>query len=170
MINLCVFSQCSTKSFTLTVCPTSLPPANEVCEGYVFTGVCLSTGVGSVGETLPLDSNVRAVRILLECILVLRPISHQLYFTASSSNNFIFTASSSSTILWPISVQHPYFMVSSSNTFIMAISSSTYILGSVHPKPFYDQLVQHNITANWPPTLFYSQFVNTSILRVVCQQ
>ena len=21
-----------------------LPPANEVCEGYVFTGVCLSTG------------------------------------------------------------------------------------------------------------------------------
>ena len=27
----------------------SLPPANEVCEGYVFTGVCLSTG-----ECLPL--------------------------------------------------------------------------------------------------------------------
>ena len=23
---------------------TSLPPANEVCDGYVFTGVCLSTG------------------------------------------------------------------------------------------------------------------------------
>ena len=23
-----------------------LPPANEVCEGYVFTGVCLSTGGG----------------------------------------------------------------------------------------------------------------------------
>ena len=22
----------------------SLPPTNEVCEGYVFTGVCLSTG------------------------------------------------------------------------------------------------------------------------------
>ena len=22
----------------------SLPPANEVCEGYVFTGICLSTG------------------------------------------------------------------------------------------------------------------------------
>ena len=22
----------------------SLPPANKVCEGYVFTGVCLSTG------------------------------------------------------------------------------------------------------------------------------
>ena len=21
-----------------------LPPANEVCKGYVFTGVCLSTG------------------------------------------------------------------------------------------------------------------------------
>ena len=25
-----------------------LPPANEVCEGYVFTGVCLSTGWISV--------------------------------------------------------------------------------------------------------------------------
>ena len=24
----------------------SLPPANEVCEGYVFTGVCLSTRKG----------------------------------------------------------------------------------------------------------------------------
>ena len=24
--------------------PAFLPPANEVCEGYVFTGVCLSTG------------------------------------------------------------------------------------------------------------------------------
>ena len=23
-----------------------LPPANEVCKGYVFTGVCLSTVVG----------------------------------------------------------------------------------------------------------------------------
>ena len=23
-----------------------LPPANVVCEGYVFTGVCLSTGGG----------------------------------------------------------------------------------------------------------------------------
>ena len=26
-----------------------LPPANEVCEGYVFTGVCLSTGEGMHG-------------------------------------------------------------------------------------------------------------------------
>ena len=25
-----------------------LPPANEVCEGYVFTGVCLSTPGGGV--------------------------------------------------------------------------------------------------------------------------
>ena len=25
----------------------SLPPANEVCEGYVFTGVCLSTKGGA---------------------------------------------------------------------------------------------------------------------------
>ena len=29
-------------------CSFSLPPANEVCEGYVFTGVCLSTGGGGV--------------------------------------------------------------------------------------------------------------------------
>ena len=28
---------------------SSLPPANEVCEGYVFTGVCLSTGDGGGG-------------------------------------------------------------------------------------------------------------------------
>ena len=33
---------------------SSLPPANEVCEGYVFTGVCLSTGGVSLTET-PLD-------------------------------------------------------------------------------------------------------------------
>ena len=69
-----------------------LPPANEVCEGYVFTGVCLSTTVSSEGGSLsggisvqegglcpgeglcqgdpPPYGNVRAVRILLECILV----------------------------------------------------------------------------------------------------
>ena len=29
---------------TNTDCYLSLPPANVVCEGYVFTGVCLSTG------------------------------------------------------------------------------------------------------------------------------
>ena len=27
-----------------------LPPANVVCEGYVFTGVCLSTGGGWVSQ------------------------------------------------------------------------------------------------------------------------
>ena len=27
-----------------------LPPANEVCEGYVFTGVCLSTGGAKRGR------------------------------------------------------------------------------------------------------------------------
>ena len=31
-----------------------LPPANEVCEGYVFTGVCLSTA--GRGGSLPLGS------------------------------------------------------------------------------------------------------------------
>ena len=30
-----------------------LPPANEVCEGYVFTGVCLSTGGQYVGRYTP---------------------------------------------------------------------------------------------------------------------
>ena len=30
------------------LCKALLPPANEVCEGYVFTGVCLSTGGGCV--------------------------------------------------------------------------------------------------------------------------
>ena len=30
----------------LDVCEPLLPPANEVCEGYVFTGVCLSTPGG----------------------------------------------------------------------------------------------------------------------------
>ena len=84
-----------------------LPPANVVCEGYVFTGVCLSTG-GGQGETLvrrpspgketpppwqgdpparrPPPVNVRAVRILLECNLVfsqmywLLSIFFQIYF------------------------------------------------------------------------------------------
>ena len=75
-----------------------LPPANEVCEGYVFIGVCLSTGGGGgmhgggggicgCGGCAWLEGgingcgggmhgirrdtvNERAVRILLECILV----------------------------------------------------------------------------------------------------
>ena len=72
-------------------------PANEVCEGYAFTGVCLSTGgswslswdvsvpwcVSVQGGSLPRGvsiqgglchghppyGNERAVRILLECII-----------------------------------------------------------------------------------------------------
>ena len=35
----------------------------QICKGYVFTGVCLSTGGDPYGKE-------RAVRILLECILV----------------------------------------------------------------------------------------------------
>ena len=73
-----------------------LPPANEVCEGYVFTVICLSTG-GCLPDRDPSDrdpqtenpldrvypfwtetsldrdppyGNERTVRILLECILV----------------------------------------------------------------------------------------------------
>ena len=30
--------------YTREFASSFLPPANEVCEGYVFTGVCLSTG------------------------------------------------------------------------------------------------------------------------------
>ena len=61
-----------------------LPPANEVCEGNVFTGVCLSTrkGGGSLSRAAGLGRGLcqgdppygkeRAVRILLERILVIR--------------------------------------------------------------------------------------------------
>ena len=34
--------------WTDSLCDNLLPPANEVCEGYVFTGVCLYTGGISV--------------------------------------------------------------------------------------------------------------------------
>ena len=65
-----------------------LPPANEVCEDYVFTGVCLSTegvslqgGEGglcsgrSLSRETPLYCKERAVRILLECILVIYSVT-----------------------------------------------------------------------------------------------
>ena len=35
---------------------TLLPPANEGCEGYVFTGVCLSTEAGGVCPTACWDT------------------------------------------------------------------------------------------------------------------
>ena len=35
------------------MCTPLLPPANEVCEGYVFTGVCLSTVGGSTWAGIP---------------------------------------------------------------------------------------------------------------------
>ena len=64
-----------------------LPPANVVCEGYVLTSVCLSTGggvsrptPGGVGIPACTEASnpppcsrrllMRAIRILLECILV----------------------------------------------------------------------------------------------------
>ena len=70
---------------------TFLPPADEVCEGFVFTGVCLSKEGGlhpgrslyqggglhpGGGQTPPPHRILRdtvseqAVRILLECTLV----------------------------------------------------------------------------------------------------
>ena len=75
----------------------SLPPANEVCKDYVFTGVCLSTGGGgaawyrgvhgrgvciSPARMLPRQIlgdtvNELAVRILLECILVMNKFEHE---------------------------------------------------------------------------------------------
>ena len=62
--------------------PQYFPPANEVCEGNVFTGVFLFTGGGGgvsvQGGLCPVGAQSgrppygkeRAVRILLECILV----------------------------------------------------------------------------------------------------
>ena len=43
VVSLCVCTSCS---LYVTITRPSLPPANEVCEGYVFTGVFLSTGGG----------------------------------------------------------------------------------------------------------------------------
>ena len=67
------------------MCQPFLPPANEVCEGFVFTGVCLSPQADihtpprqtPPGQTPPPPStcwdmvNKWAVRIPLECIIVL---------------------------------------------------------------------------------------------------
>ena len=63
-----------------------LPPANEVCKGNVFTGVCLSTGGVSVrvggfcqGGDLsgrPPYGKEQVVRILLDCILVITVCRH----------------------------------------------------------------------------------------------
>ena len=39
-------SESETNTSEESIATTFLPPANEVCEGYVFTGVCLSTGEG----------------------------------------------------------------------------------------------------------------------------
>ena len=41
-----IFEQLSKEYSIYNVGKLLLPPANEVCEGYVFTGVCLSTGRG----------------------------------------------------------------------------------------------------------------------------
>ena len=77
-----------------------LPPANEVCEGYVFTPVCHSVHGGvhpprqtPPGQTSPPTGQTppgtppematkRAVRILLECILVTtcNEVGARLYF------------------------------------------------------------------------------------------
>ena len=60
-----------------------LPPATKLGQGYVFTRVCDSVHIGGLPDTppradTPLHSacwdivNKRAVRILLECILVMQ--------------------------------------------------------------------------------------------------
>ena len=54
-----------------------LPPADELCRGYVFTSVCLSTvgGLGICpggslsGGSLSRGVSVTHLRILLECII-----------------------------------------------------------------------------------------------------
>ena len=67
-----------------------LPPANVVCEGYVFTGVCLSTGGACVAAPPPpghyeiRSVNARAVRILLECILINAEICFFLFDAVTS--------------------------------------------------------------------------------------
>ena len=58
--------------------PVLLPPATKLGQGYIFTGVCHSVnrrvsargGGGCLVETPPGRPLLRAVRILLECILV----------------------------------------------------------------------------------------------------
>ena len=50
----------------------SLPPANEVCEGYVFTGVCLSTWGGGVHGC----SGGRGVRGCSRGVCVVTPGGH----------------------------------------------------------------------------------------------
>ena len=40
---------CTISSMFSHLIPLLLPPPNKVCEGYVFTGVCLSTGGGMHG-------------------------------------------------------------------------------------------------------------------------
>ena len=100
----CACSWAERLLITLSVC--LLPPANEVCKGYIFTGVCLSIGEtpppphpGKTPHPLgrpprvdtpsPLRSacwdtvNKQAVRIPLECILVckLRPPSVLFFLT-----------------------------------------------------------------------------------------
>ena len=45
----CLFkNKLSVEPTKCTLFSKFLPPANEVCEGYVFTGVCLSTGGGGM--------------------------------------------------------------------------------------------------------------------------
>ena len=44
---VCGVAACNCSPLRCIVSRTFLPPANEVCEGYVFTGVCLSTGGGA---------------------------------------------------------------------------------------------------------------------------
>ena len=92
-----------------------LPPANEVCEGYVFTGVCLSMGVGVIlfasgprggiylwswgclphtpGQTpaCPVHAGIwstsRRYASSLECILVLIPMNNTKLITILVSLN-----------------------------------------------------------------------------------
>ena len=54
-----------------------LPPANEVCKGYVFTGVCVSTGGG--GGLCPRGISVQGVS-LSRGVSVLRVVSVQTAF------------------------------------------------------------------------------------------
>ena len=100
-----------TLNWILVTAYSYLPPAHEVCDGYVFTRVCLSTGGegGVPGQVHPRagthtptqtrytppdqvhppeqcmlgdTGNKRAVRILLKCILVCITFIHKLNLMA----------------------------------------------------------------------------------------
>ena len=67
-----IFNGCQLRTYNPSISELLLPPANVVCEGYVFTGVCLSTGgmeTPSWMENLPQMENPPDPKVLhFNCI------------------------------------------------------------------------------------------------------